>query len=61
VAGFDRALGQAQEPAWVPLTDVDPLRIALAWRDGERSPLVPAFADVVRESAGDLNPAAAAP
>jgi hypothetical protein len=41
VAGFDRALGQAQEPAWVPLTDVDPLRIALAWRDGERSPLVP--------------------
>jgi DNA-binding transcriptional LysR family regulator len=38
--------------AWVPLVDVDPLRIALAWRSGERSPLVPAFADVVREVAG---------
>jgi DNA-binding transcriptional LysR family regulator len=34
---------------WVPIADIDPLRIALAWRDGEASPLVPAFADIVRE------------
>jgi len=36
---------------WVPLADAEPLRIALAWRGGERSPLVPAFAEVVRELA----------
>jgi DNA-binding transcriptional LysR family regulator len=36
---------------WVPLADVDPLRIALAWRVRERSPLVAAFAAVVRELA----------
>jgi DNA-binding transcriptional LysR family regulator len=38
--------------AWVPLSDVEPLRIALAWRAGEREdppPLVAAFAGVVRE------------
>jgi hypothetical protein len=29
----------------------DPLRIALAWREREGSPLVTAFADVVRELA----------
>ena len=34
---------------WVPLTDVDPLRIALAWRERDRSPLVQCFASVVRE------------
>jgi DNA-binding transcriptional LysR family regulator len=34
---------------WVPITDIDPLRIALAWREGEKSPLVPAFADTVRK------------
>jgi DNA-binding transcriptional LysR family regulator len=34
---------------WVPLTDVDPLRIALAWR--ERSALVEAYAAIVRELA----------
>ncbi|HEY8582290.1 MAG TPA: LysR family transcriptional regulator, partial [Capillimicrobium sp.] len=28
---------------WVPLTDVDPLRIALAWRERGGSPLVMAF------------------
>jgi DNA-binding transcriptional LysR family regulator len=36
---------------WVPLADVDPLRIALAWRERDRSPLVAAFAAVVRELA----------
>jgi len=36
---------------WVPLTDVDPLRIALAWRMRDASPLVAAFAAVVRELA----------
>jgi DNA-binding transcriptional LysR family regulator len=35
--------------AWIPLTDADPLRIALAWRERDRSPLVAAFAAVVRE------------
>lgn len=37
--------------AWVPIIDVEPLRIALAWRSNERSPLVPAFAAIVRELA----------
>lgn len=40
--------------AWIPLADVDPLRIALAWRStdgGELQPLVAAFAEVVRELA----------
>ncbi|MEA2125310.1 MAG: hypothetical protein QOI80_2092 [Solirubrobacteraceae bacterium] len=36
---------------WVPITDIEPLRITLAWRTGESSPLVRAFADVVRELA----------
>ena len=35
--------------AWVPITDIDPLRIALAWRERDGSPLVAAFAGVVRE------------
>lgn len=35
--------------AWVPIIDIEPLRIALAWRAGESSPLVPAFAQVVEE------------
>ncbi len=34
---------------WVPITDIDPLRIALAWRERDTSPLVAAFAAVVRE------------
>lgn len=34
---------------WRPITDIDPLRIALAWQEREASPLVPAFAEVVRE------------
>jgi DNA-binding transcriptional LysR family regulator len=36
---------------WVPITDIDPLRIALAWREHDRSPLLSAFAEVVRELA----------
>ena len=39
--------------AWAPLRDVDPLRIALAWRADETSPLVPSFAEVVRELAAE--------
>jgi DNA-binding transcriptional LysR family regulator len=35
--------------AWVPIRDVDPLRIALGWRASDESPLLHAFADVVRE------------
>jgi len=34
---------------WLPLTDVEPLRVALAWPTGSDSPLVRAFAEVVRE------------
>jgi len=34
---------------WVPITDVDPLRIALAWRERDVSPLIAAFAAIVRE------------
>jgi DNA-binding transcriptional LysR family regulator len=37
--------------AWVPLTDVPPLRVALAWPQGEGSALVRGFAAVVRELA----------
>ena len=37
--------------AWVPITDIDPLRIVLAWRERDGSPLVAAFAAVVRELA----------
>ena len=37
--------------AWIPIADVDPLRIALAWRERDGSPLVAAFAAVVRELA----------
>ena|ERR1700754_2006834 len=36
---------------FIPLTGVDPLRIALAWRENESSPLVTAFAATVRELA----------
>jgi DNA-binding transcriptional LysR family regulator len=38
---------------WIPIADVDPLRIALAWRERDRSPLVAAFAAVVHEVAAD--------
>ena len=36
---------------WIPIGDVDPLRIALAWRERDASPLVAAFAAVVQELA----------
>jgi DNA-binding transcriptional LysR family regulator len=39
--------------AWIPIADIDPLRIALAWRERDRSPLVAAFAAVVRELAAE--------
>jgi DNA-binding transcriptional LysR family regulator len=39
--------------AWVPISDVEPLRIALGWRADETSPLVSAFAEIVRELAGE--------
>jgi DNA-binding transcriptional LysR family regulator len=35
--------------AWIPISDIDPLRIALAWRERDSSPLLEAFAAVVRE------------
>ncbi|MDA1362371.1 LysR family transcriptional regulator [Glycomyces luteolus] len=37
--------------AWVPLTDAEPLRVALAWRANADTPLVKGFARVVRELA----------
>jgi DNA-binding transcriptional LysR family regulator len=37
--------------AWVPIEDIDPLRIALCWRRGDDSPLVAAFARVTRDLA----------
>ncbi|GAA1292519.1 LysR family transcriptional regulator [Planotetraspora silvatica] len=37
--------------AWVPLTDVEPLKVALAWVDGADNPLVRGFAAVVSELA----------
>jgi DNA-binding transcriptional LysR family regulator len=38
--------------AWVEISDIDPLRIALAWRERDASPLVAAFASVVGELVG---------
>jgi DNA-binding transcriptional LysR family regulator len=37
---------------WIPIVDIEPLRIALAWREHDDSPLVAAFASVVLELAG---------
>ncbi|GGL18195.1 LysR family transcriptional regulator [Sphaerisporangium melleum] len=37
--------------AWVPLSDVEPLRVALAWVDGAETPLVRRFAALVRDLA----------
>jgi hypothetical protein len=55
LGGLARALGPRLERpdlAWVPITDVDPLRIVLAWCQRDSSPLLAAFAAVVRELAG---------
>jgi len=40
--------------AWLPLSDVEPLRIALGWRADDASPLVQSFAAVVREVADEI-------
>ncbi|MGI5208265.1 LysR family transcriptional regulator [Spirillospora sp. CA-108201] len=45
--------------SWAPLTDVEPLRVALAWADG--GPLVEAFAAIVRDLAGVRRTSAASP
>ncbi|OPC76512.1 LysR family transcriptional regulator [Embleya scabrispora] len=37
--------------SWTPLTDVEPLRVALAWPEGTNAPLIQDFAEVVRELA----------
>ena len=37
--------------AWVPIADIEPLRIALCWRRGDDSALVSAFARVTRDLA----------
>ena len=37
--------------AWVPIVDIEPLRIALCWRRGDDSELVSAFASVTRDLA----------
>ncbi|NEC63261.1 LysR family transcriptional regulator [Streptomyces sp. SID9727] len=39
--------------SWVPLTDVEPLRVVLAWADGADTALVRGFARVVRELAAE--------
>ena len=39
---------------WIPLTDVDPLRVALAWPEDGDNPLARAFAQVVREVRKEL-------
>jgi len=39
--------------AWVPITNVEPLRIALGWLQGRQTPLVEAFAEVVRQVAAE--------
>jgi DNA-binding transcriptional LysR family regulator len=40
---------------WVPIVDIDPLRVALVWSRNGSSPLVEAFADVVRELAAEVS------
>ena len=36
--------------AWVPIDDIEPLRIAVARRRGDDSPLVAAFFETAREA-----------
>ena len=36
---------------WIPIDDIEPLRIAIAHRENDRSPLVASFVEVVRELA----------
>lgn len=49
VAASIAAYYQRPEIVWRPLLGVDPLRIALGWPIESTHPLIPAFADVVRE------------
>ncbi|HMJ04327.1 MAG TPA: LysR family transcriptional regulator [Conexibacter sp.] len=35
--------------AFIPIVDIEPVRIALGWREGDDSPLVASFAEVVRQ------------
>ena len=35
---------------YVPVTDIPPIRVCLAWKNGARSPLVAAFVDVVKQT-----------
>jgi DNA-binding transcriptional LysR family regulator len=42
---------QRPDLAWLPVTDAEPLRIALGWPEEAANPLVDAFVDVVRELA----------
>ncbi|MEJ7690796.1 MAG: hypothetical protein WKF76_10405 [Nocardioidaceae bacterium] len=35
--------------AWIPITDIDPLHVAFAYRTGNDAPLVASFADLVTE------------
>ncbi len=39
---------------WRPITDIEPLQIALAWPDASSSSLIAAFAEVVRDVADGL-------
>jgi DNA-binding transcriptional LysR family regulator len=39
---------------WLPLTDAEPLRVALAWPKGADTPLVRAFAEAVRQARDGL-------
>ncbi|MFD0019990.1 LysR family transcriptional regulator [Streptomyces sp. NPDC058382] len=42
--------------SWVPLTDVEPLRVVLAWAEGMDTALVRGFVEVVRELAAAAEP-----
>jgi len=39
--------------AWVPIIDIEPLRIALDWLKDRDRPLIQAFTQVVREAAAE--------
>ncbi len=42
------AVYQQADVAYVPIVDIPPIQICLAWREGRRSPVVAAFVDAVR-------------
>ena len=41
--------------AWIPITDIEPLQIALCWRRGDDSPLVSSFVEVVQDLAAQTH------